>query len=493
VKAWWDDSPIVAATYTMRVAAPVLSLPSGNYSSGTSVTISTPTPGARIYYTLDGSEPNEESAPIESGASLEMTPSTLRAKAWLDGVTSSTVTSAVYTVNLQGAGPAPMFYEHINYEGASFSPEMGACSSDPAWSNRISSMTMPPADIFIVIYADSDCTGPSMTLMHGSVPDFRGLIGPIPYEWNDAISSVRVSTIPIGPPPPPPNNSNTCRPATQLNAATEGTFGADSKIHFAIGIGSLSSEMQLAARDALDMINGFTGTTSIVLDPVTESAGDANILLTSDSQEAGGIASFNPYTDNILVLDTVASLAGSFRVGTANLLGHELLHYLGLDENRNSNDSLMKQCTSLNPATCLGQFMANGGMRQQDAEMIPYCFILANEPHYQAERVEEDPIQIPHPDMPGQSCWTWHSKIKVRVCFSWVCGPWLYEYPLPDVQMCVPGEPLNPLLARRPPPIAPYTPANPAHTPVSLASVPADAACPSADRSISVSQTCGRQ
>ena len=79
------------------VATPIFSIESGAVDSGTSVTISCATEGAKIYYTTDGSEPTASSA--EYTAAISVTPPmTLKAIAVKDGMNNSAVASASYLI-----------------------------------------------------------------------------------------------------------------------------------------------------------------------------------------------------------------------------------------------------------------------------------------------------------------------------------------------------------------------------------------------------------
>lgn len=79
------------------VATPAFSVASGAVDSGTSVTISCATEGAKIYYTTDGSEPTASSA--EYTAAISVTPPmTLKAIAVKDGMNDSAVASVSYTI-----------------------------------------------------------------------------------------------------------------------------------------------------------------------------------------------------------------------------------------------------------------------------------------------------------------------------------------------------------------------------------------------------------
>ena len=79
------------------VATPAFSVASGAVNSGTSVTITCSTVGAKIYYTTDGTEPTASST--EYTAAISVTPPmTLKAIAVKEGMNDSAVASASYTI-----------------------------------------------------------------------------------------------------------------------------------------------------------------------------------------------------------------------------------------------------------------------------------------------------------------------------------------------------------------------------------------------------------
>lgn len=97
--------PPVSATFslTSQTASPVFSLPGGAYTGAQSLTITTPTPGAIIYYTTDGSTPTTSSLqfgtlPIAIGANQ-----TVNAIAIAPGLLQSAQTSATYVIGPQYA------------------------------------------------------------------------------------------------------------------------------------------------------------------------------------------------------------------------------------------------------------------------------------------------------------------------------------------------------------------------------------------------------
>ena len=86
------------------VATPAFSVASSEIDSGTEVTITCGTEGAKIYYTKDGTEPTAEST--EYTAAISVTPPmTLMAIAVKDGMNNSAVASASYTIKGTVASP----------------------------------------------------------------------------------------------------------------------------------------------------------------------------------------------------------------------------------------------------------------------------------------------------------------------------------------------------------------------------------------------------
>ncbi len=87
-------------TFTLAsnlVAAPTFSPGGGNYNTNQTVTIGCATSGATIHYTTNGVNPTE-SDPIVTGPLLVDKTETIKATAWKSGMTTSGVTSAVYTL-----------------------------------------------------------------------------------------------------------------------------------------------------------------------------------------------------------------------------------------------------------------------------------------------------------------------------------------------------------------------------------------------------------
>jgi hypothetical protein len=98
-------SPIASAAYTITLptAAPVISPASGTYNSIQSVTIADATPGATIYYTVNGNYPTTAS-PVYSGPISATTNTTIQAIAVAPAGSMSSAATAQYTI----MAPAPI-------------------------------------------------------------------------------------------------------------------------------------------------------------------------------------------------------------------------------------------------------------------------------------------------------------------------------------------------------------------------------------------------
>ncbi len=79
------------------VAMPTFDPAPGSYEESVSVTISTETAGASIYYTMDGTEPNESST-MYTGAINLTSSTTIKAKAYANDIEPSFIATANYTV-----------------------------------------------------------------------------------------------------------------------------------------------------------------------------------------------------------------------------------------------------------------------------------------------------------------------------------------------------------------------------------------------------------
>lgn len=89
---------VVPAVVSTVVVVPVFSVPAGTYSAAQLVTITSATPGASIFYTVDGSNPTYMSTPYVGPVTIGVT-ETLKAIAIKSGSANSPAASAAYTIS----------------------------------------------------------------------------------------------------------------------------------------------------------------------------------------------------------------------------------------------------------------------------------------------------------------------------------------------------------------------------------------------------------
>ncbi|HAT10978.1 MAG TPA: hypothetical protein DCS97_10380 [Planctomycetes bacterium] len=102
----WANSAVVRATYTLRNATPVPSLPAGTYTGAQLVTLTSASPGAEIRYSLDGTTPTAASL-LASGPLLIEGNKTLRAIAIQPGWSNSATLRATYALRVPAPQPTP--------------------------------------------------------------------------------------------------------------------------------------------------------------------------------------------------------------------------------------------------------------------------------------------------------------------------------------------------------------------------------------------------
>jgi len=147
------NSTVSSANYTIQngaAASPVFSPAPGTYSSAQSVTITSTTSGATIYYTTDGSTPTTASTKYAAPVTINST-ATLKAIATATGLANSSVTSGVYTIQTATAA------------SPTFSPPAGTYSS--AQTVTIASTTSGAT-----IYYTTDGSAPTTSSNKYSAP-----------------------------------------------------------------------------------------------------------------------------------------------------------------------------------------------------------------------------------------------------------------------------------------------------------------------------------
>jgi hypothetical protein len=88
------SSPVSVVLSGIGLATPVINPGTGSYSGAQTTTITDTTTGTSIYYTLDGTAPDNTKT-LYSGSFLVSTTTTVRAVAYLSGVASGSTTSVI--------------------------------------------------------------------------------------------------------------------------------------------------------------------------------------------------------------------------------------------------------------------------------------------------------------------------------------------------------------------------------------------------------------
>jgi formylglycine-generating enzyme required for sulfatase activity len=107
-KSGMISSTTTSSAYQILVAAPAFTPPAGTYAAVQNVTLSSATPGATIRYTLDGSDPTDTSAPYTIPLYVANSIS-IKARAYLAGMSPSTVANANYVIAIPGTVATPSF------------------------------------------------------------------------------------------------------------------------------------------------------------------------------------------------------------------------------------------------------------------------------------------------------------------------------------------------------------------------------------------------
>jgi Chitobiase/beta-hexosaminidase C-terminal domain len=162
----FSQSAVGSATYAIQAAVPTFAPVAGTYNSAQTVTVSTTTPSAIIYYTLDGSTPTTSSTLYGGPITVNVT-ETVKVIAAAAGFTQSAVGSASYVINLpQAATPT-------------FSPVAGTYSS--AQSVTITTTTAS-ATIYYTTNGTTPTTGSNL------------YTGPVTVSTTETIQAIAVAT-----------------------------------------------------------------------------------------------------------------------------------------------------------------------------------------------------------------------------------------------------------------------------------------------------------
>jgi uncharacterized protein (DUF1800 family) len=138
-------------------AAPVFSPKAGTYAPPLSVTITTTTAGATIYYTTDGSSPSRQKSPVYKGPIQVTAKTTLKAFAYKKGLAASAVTSGVFDVGSPPPPPPPPDESGGTLFLATLTPQTGAETG----GSGSATLTLTQSQTAAVLrYSYSGLTGP---------------------------------------------------------------------------------------------------------------------------------------------------------------------------------------------------------------------------------------------------------------------------------------------------------------------------------------------
>lgn len=152
---------------TPTASAPTINPNGGTFASAQSVTISSSTPSATIYYTLDGTAPTTASTPYSGAITVSQT-TTIEAIATAPGYAQSGVTSATFTFNAT-APPPPV----------TFNPAAGTYTS-------AQTVTLSDSDSNATIYFTTDGSTPTASSNKYSAP--------INVAVNETINAIAVDS-----------------------------------------------------------------------------------------------------------------------------------------------------------------------------------------------------------------------------------------------------------------------------------------------------------
>lgn len=245
----WVFQPVVGA---LPAVTPSFSIAAGSYSTAQTVAINDATPGAIIYYTLDGSTPTTNSMTYSGAINISST-QTLKAIAVANGYSTSAVASSVYTIMQTPAitwpTPAP-----IPYGTALGAAQLNATSTVPgtfSYSPAAGTVLGAGTQTITVAFTPTDTT------------DYTTATATVTLIVNQGMPTVTwASQAPI--------TYGTALSATQLDATSTipGTFTYSPATGTVMGAGTQTLSVAFTPTDTTD----YTSATSTVSLTVSQAA-----------------------------------------------------------------------------------------------------------------------------------------------------------------------------------------------------------------------------
>ncbi|MGA9025930.1 MAG: chitobiase/beta-hexosaminidase C-terminal domain-containing protein [Steroidobacteraceae bacterium] len=278
-------SPVVSGTYTINLpaaAAPAFGVAPGTFTTAQSVALTDSTPGAVIYYTINGATPTTASTPYAGPIAVAAT-TTINAIAVATNYTNSAVASGTFTI--ETATPAP------------------ALSPAPGTFGTAQTVSLSDANGSAAIYYTTNGTTPTTA----STP----YTAPIAVTATTTINAIAVAA------------------GYTPSAVTVGTYTLPPSFTLTPAANSLSIAQGQSGTDGLTLapINGFTGSVSFsasglpagvtaTFTPTSSTTGTSLSLAASAATTTGGYAITVTGTSGAITASTTLTLTITAASGT---------------------------------------------------------------------------------------------------------------------------------------------------------------------------------
>ena len=194
-KSGCTNSEIASRTYTIQCATPTFSVNGGTYTSNQSVTLAT-TYGDKIYFTTNNSTPTTESTEYTGAIAVNQT-TTIKAIAWKEGCSNSSMASATYTLQCV----APTFDVAAGtYTGAQ---TVAISSATPDVTIRYTTNNSNPTTTTGTVYTEPITVSSSQTIKaiayknNWSASSVASAAYTIKYTVNWVVSGTTISTVQV--------------------------------------------------------------------------------------------------------------------------------------------------------------------------------------------------------------------------------------------------------------------------------------------------------
>jgi alpha-tubulin suppressor-like RCC1 family protein len=268
---------VADASFAWKAATPVFNVAAGTYSTTQSITITTSTSGATLYYTTDGTTPTTSSSVYSSAVSITQT-TTLQAKAVKAGLADSNVTVALYT--LQAANPT-------------FNPSAGTYNAN----QTVTLSSTSPGVTIRYTTNGLDPTGSDPGLSSGQTVSVTQSLTLKASSWRSGWTTSAVSSAPF-----------TMKVATPTLSPTGGVYTASQNVTIATTTSGAVIRYTTGGREPTEADPTITSGSAITL---TKSA-----TVKAKAFRAGWMASDTGSGTFVLNLGTVASPTFSPAAGT---------------------------------------------------------------------------------------------------------------------------------------------------------------------------------